>query len=347
MEAKSELLIIGAGVIGLSCAFEAKRKGIDFLLLDKRVPGSYASAGDKRIFRNYHLDQTNIKLAKQARKDWLELEEEFKTELLKKSGHMFLASEENMKIVKENNLSGEILSTKEITNGFPYFKASQPMFLDTDGAIIDSRKTIELLSAEAKNNTLLSEVKLLEKKSNYFLVYTGYQKIKANQIIVAAGSASKDLVLPLGLNLPTPKETYHFRPTIRLNQLNSKGLNSMPAISFKTDKPGKESFYGLPIDKDKIAIGLPFPSGSSLKCFKENDEEFIRLCDKTLATAKEFFSVEEITNWTPCPSISLDAKQGGSDGHKIALTKGAAAILGGNLFKFAPTLGKRLIKEIS
>lgn len=345
MKVKTELLIIGAGVIGLSCAFEAKKQGIDFLLLDKRLPGSYASAGNKRIFRNYHLDQANILLAKQARKDWLELEEAFKTELLMKTGHMFLASDENMKIVKENNLSGEILSTKELGTRFPYFKANQPMFLDTNGAIIDSRKTIKLLSTEVKSNTLLSEVKTLKKRSNCFIVYTGSQEVKANRIIITAGSASKDLALALDLTLPSPKETYHFRPTIRLTGLNSNGLNNMPAISFKANILGKENFYALPVSKDELAIGLPFPSGSSLKRFNEDDKEFIYLRDKTFDTAKEFFPTEKITDWTPCPSISLNARNGGSDGYRIISKEEATAILGGNLFKFAPTIGKQLVND--
>ena len=41
----SEVVVIGAGVIGLSCAYELVRKGVDVTVLDKGRPGEGAAWG--------------------------------------------------------------------------------------------------------------------------------------------------------------------------------------------------------------------------------------------------------------------------------------------------------------
>lgn len=74
---RSEVVVVGAGLCGLSAAWSVARRGRQVMLLDQAATGHTGggSHGSVRIFRLGYEDPRYVALARQARLVWTELEE--------------------------------------------------------------------------------------------------------------------------------------------------------------------------------------------------------------------------------------------------------------------------------
>ncbi|HWF36127.1 MAG TPA: FAD-dependent oxidoreductase [Solirubrobacteraceae bacterium] len=70
----SEVIVVGAGVVGLSAGFELARAGHRVKVLSADVAGSRQSAGRSRIFRLSHADATLTEAAARSLELWEEWE---------------------------------------------------------------------------------------------------------------------------------------------------------------------------------------------------------------------------------------------------------------------------------
>src|SRR5947208_1291668 len=91
---KHDVLIIGAGVVGLSIACELMRRGRAVTVVDQKPPGSQGpSAAASRILRcAYGQSSWYSALTWESVQLWRELEKESGQELLVPSGVLCLAS---------------------------------------------------------------------------------------------------------------------------------------------------------------------------------------------------------------------------------------------------------------
>ena len=70
----SEVIVVGAGVIGLAVAYELSRGGREVAVVSADVPGSRQSAGLSRIFRLAHADGSLTEAAARSLALWEEWE---------------------------------------------------------------------------------------------------------------------------------------------------------------------------------------------------------------------------------------------------------------------------------
>jgi len=72
---RADLVVIGGGLIGLACAFEARRAGLEVLLLERDTCGRHASSASAGGVRSLNRDPAEIPLARAALPLWAGLAE--------------------------------------------------------------------------------------------------------------------------------------------------------------------------------------------------------------------------------------------------------------------------------
>ena len=94
----NNILIIGAGVIGLSCGYHLAQKGLKVTIIDKNEPGSGQSTRTGGGIRFLHGSKHNCILSSLSEQFWEKFPYNFDTNPnYNEIGHLFLSAE-NKKI---------------------------------------------------------------------------------------------------------------------------------------------------------------------------------------------------------------------------------------------------------
>src|SRR5919108_2634825 len=70
MAARPDVVVVGAGIVGLAAADALVRRGAEVVVLDRGAPGAGQSAGIARGFRHLHATRAQIEQAIRARAGW-------------------------------------------------------------------------------------------------------------------------------------------------------------------------------------------------------------------------------------------------------------------------------------
>ena len=90
-----EVAIVGAGVIGLSCAYFLARGGAKVLVLERTLPGAGSSTRNGGGVRSQLGTATNVLLSVLSEPYWAEFEQRFDVDpWLRRIGYLFLAADE-------------------------------------------------------------------------------------------------------------------------------------------------------------------------------------------------------------------------------------------------------------
>ena len=125
MRAKDDVIIIGAGVIGLACAYYLSKEKLKVRVIEKNLPGSGDSTKTGGGIRYLHGSSINAALSKMSHSFWKNYinEKEMLTSF-KNTGHLFLTSKKEeltkfkeQKILNERyGIDVETLNKDEIKN---------------------------------------------------------------------------------------------------------------------------------------------------------------------------------------------------------------------------------------
>src|SRR5437588_810040 len=83
---RTEVCVVGAGIVGLAAADALRRAGADVVCMERGLAGHGQSAGLTRTFRHLHDDRRLVELAKEARRGLSEWERESGRRLLGEEG---------------------------------------------------------------------------------------------------------------------------------------------------------------------------------------------------------------------------------------------------------------------
>ena len=123
----SNIIIIGAGVIGLSCGYHLAQKGLNVLILDKNEPGSGQSTKTGGGIRFLHGSKHNRILSSLSEHFWKKFSHEFNTDLnYNEIGHLFLSTKSekiNQLINGDDDRNFKILNLKEINSIWPHLNS--------------------------------------------------------------------------------------------------------------------------------------------------------------------------------------------------------------------------------
>ena len=133
MPVKAEVVIVGGGMAGLSCAAALGRRGVrDVVLLEaKTLAHARASSfGETRMFREMYSDPVLCRLAQEANRLWRQEEQHAGEPLRETHGLLFYGEswdEETIegsipgarRVMDAQNIPYEALSAEEIAERFP------------------------------------------------------------------------------------------------------------------------------------------------------------------------------------------------------------------------------------
>ncbi len=123
----NNILIIGAGVIGLSCGYHLAQKGLKVTIIDKSEPGSGQSTRTGGGIRFLHGSKHNCILSSLSEQFWEKFPYNFDTNPnYNEIGHLFLSAENkkiNQLINGNEDKNFKILNLNEINSIWPHLNA--------------------------------------------------------------------------------------------------------------------------------------------------------------------------------------------------------------------------------
>jgi sarcosine oxidase len=303
--------IVGAGIVGLACAYELARRGATVTVYERGTPGAGQSGGESRIFRHAHDDPRLVALACDARARWRVWEERFGVELLAPVGSVAVgpAVERRLALLRD---AGVRARTVDAAETLPILAPrSEPAMLDEDGGVIRTRAAVAALVAALGDAVVADEVVELHRSGE---VRAAAAITRHDRVIVCAGRDTATLAAGAGLELPVRTST-HTRFTYRVRE---------PA-PLACLQDGIAGAYGDPLPgDDRYAIGL----------------------GETDPTA---YVVETLPGLDPRPletrTCWVTELPWGHDAMAVWETGALRFVAGNNLFKHAPALGHRIAAD--
>ena len=126
MTSMENIVVIGAGVVGLSCAYNLLKSGEKVTLLERDHPGSGQSTRTGGGIRYLHGTQENISMSFLSELFWKNFESEFNVDInYQTTGHLFLTSnrqksEELCSSDPNGLLNLSALNRRQIKTKWPY-----------------------------------------------------------------------------------------------------------------------------------------------------------------------------------------------------------------------------------
>ncbi|XP_071800026.1 peroxisomal sarcosine oxidase-like isoform X1 [Asterias amurensis] len=209
-----DCIVIGAGVLGSSSAYQLSKDGYKVLLLDQfTLPHSRGSShGAVRIICYPYTDPRRQAAMPEQHQMWSQLEKELSTSLTHEAPCLIITTSRNKWYT--STLNGAKLA------GYPCTEFSQDQFRENytelnfpgccafrhDLRIIDAHKAVQGLQNQFVKNggTLLDGEKVMKiDPGKLVTVHTsnGHQ-FKAKGVVLTAGLWASKLLKPLGLDLP-------------------------------------------------------------------------------------------------------------------------------------------------
>jgi sarcosine oxidase len=208
--------VVGAGIIGLSTAFELTEQGANVTVYERGVPGNGQSGGESRIFRHAHDDRRLVDFALEARRVWREWEERFGQELLSRDGVVALgaAGMRHLETMLVAGVRAHRIDGAELAERLPLLAPYQkPAVFDEDGGVIRVRAAIDALTGALRERIVFDEVLSVRPTSAGTVeVRAGGRTAEHDRVVVCAGRGTAALARGAGLPLPL-RQAAHVRLT--------------------------------------------------------------------------------------------------------------------------------------
>lgn len=264
----SDFIVVGAGVIGSSIAYQLASAGADVLLADPGAPrlpsASWASAGG---LRTQNRDPREWALTIEASRRWPQLEQELGEDCqVREGGHLYVVEDESAldrihdRVVSQRagGIAVELLDARGARDVAPILAESVVGAIYTRG---DGQANPRLTTQAFQRAAVRHGASYREEAIAGFATDRGRvigatfagETVRASVIVIAAGSWSSSLMTSLGVDLPVRPQALQMLLTdpcepVLLPTIGAEGR----AISFKQLPTG--AFFiggGWPADVDE------------------------------------------------------------------------------------------------
>lgn len=212
------IAVIGAGAIGLSCAYFLARRGAEVVVLERELPGSGSSTRTGGGVRAQFDTTTNIQLSLLSQDLWAELPRATGHDpRMNRLGYLFLGRtaadlvglEQRVALQRAHGVPSEVLTPAEVRRRWPLLRdqdISGAGFCAEDG-YLNHHIAVAALAAAARNAgaTLRSGIEavgLVTRGDRIRGVRTTHGTLDADLVVNAAGAWAPDVAAWLGIELP-------------------------------------------------------------------------------------------------------------------------------------------------
>jgi sarcosine oxidase len=345
MSESVDVVVVGAGVVGLAAAEAIARRGADVVCLDAGAPGHAQSAGFARTFRHLHADPALMALAVRSRAAWRALEARAGVELLERGGMLRLGGEHEADVaaLRAIGVDARVIDAREAAARLPALAPEAgPLLLDPDAGAVRASDAIGALVRLLGDRVVRARVQALAPVAGDGVrVQTSAGELRCRRCLVCAGAGTERLVRPLGIAIERERRAA-FRLTFRVA---SPPDGPMPVWGDRSGRFGAHA-YGTPEGPDRYAVGLiattepldardaeALPAGAAdVRAARKRLVSYVRAAFPGLHPEPVDGVLRMITPFA------------GADEDRIGLWSrdGVLAFAGHNLFKHAASLGELL-----
>jgi glycine/D-amino acid oxidase-like deaminating enzyme len=310
----SRIIVVGAGINGVSAAIELKKRGHEVVLVDPGpLPHALAASTDisKAVRAAYGADEDYTALAERSIKLWRQWNQECGTKLYHEVGVMFARRRkmepgdfeyESLKLLEKRGLKVARVDTPQLWKRFPVWNPELYLdgLLELEAGYAESGRVVATLVRRAKSLgiELLEGArfsKLDERDHGVSGIVLGTGKRIASDFVVMAVGAWTPYLLPFTKKIlhASGQPVFHLQP----RQAELFAPECFPVFGADITTTG---YYGFPINRDglvKIANhgpGREMSPESSKRGVTPEDEknlrEFLSSTFPTLADAPIVYS---------------------------------------------------------
>ncbi|MDQ4126099.1 MAG: FAD-dependent oxidoreductase, partial [Actinomycetota bacterium] len=232
--------VVGAGVMGAATARALARDGHEVTVLEQFAFGHSrgSSHGATRVFRFSYPVVEYVRMAMESLELWRELERDTGEDLLRTTGGLDAgkALDDHVAALQECGAECEVLDRDEASARFPWLRPGEgPLLFQGDGGVVSADRAVEafLSSAGQHGATLKPETKV-----------SSIESIEADVVVVTAGGWVKELVAPLGIDVPVRPT----RETVAYFELDEPRVTTLVEW-------GEPSIYALPSGQGVLKVG--------------------------------------------------------------------------------------------
>ena len=216
---KSDVIIIGGGIVGCSIAYELIKRRFSVVLLEKSSVGDEASGRNGGGVRQQNRHKAELPLAKAAVKLWTELEEELDCDLeYRQTGNLKLvrSTEEyrlyrkNVEVENKMGIKVEFLSPEETRSLLPFLSKDIELlgatYCSTDGSANPLLVTKAIARAAKRLGVQIREYEALKalkvKNERITSAITEENEYQALVFVISAGPWARSICKQIDLDIP-------------------------------------------------------------------------------------------------------------------------------------------------
>jgi sarcosine oxidase subunit beta len=215
---RSDVAIVGAGIVGLFCAYFLARRGLTVVVLERKLPGAGSSTRSGGGIRSQFGTVTNVRLAVLSEPYWAEFEDRFGVDVgLHRIGYLFLAEgadeletvRKQVRLQRGFGIPSELLSAEDVSARWPSLDGvdvSGAGYCATDGYLNQHRALRGIAQAAETAGATIEcgiEVTGFEVEADRIeAVRTTNGTIAADVFVNCAGAWAPHVAKAIGVDLP-------------------------------------------------------------------------------------------------------------------------------------------------
>ena len=262
----SKVIVIGAGINGVTAAIELKKRGHGVILVDPGpLPHHLAASTDisKAVRAAYGADQDYTELAERSIKLWRKWNQEFGIELYHETGVMFVRQREmklgdfeyeTFKMLQRRGHKVERMNSAQLWRRFPAWnpKLFQDGVLELEAGYAESGRAVatliqraESIGVELRSNSRFAHLDEHDHRIEGIILHNG-ERIAGDRVVMAVGAWTPYL-LPFTKKFfrASGQPVFHLKPP----QPDLFAPERFPVFGADITTTG---YYGFPLNRDGI-----------------------------------------------------------------------------------------------